>query len=113
MNNSKHLQFGKIQKSPLWEIKKIFYLDNSKNFHFGQFLIFRIRLILKIVNLGNSENVQFVKFQKISNLEYSKNFPNFTISKIIISVNWLIPKNFTFSKFYNLQNSKIHKFFIS
>ena len=67
------------EKFGIWKIKKNFNLKNHKIFHW------------KIWILENLKKFQFEKFQKIFNLiisktfnmKNSKNFANFTVSKII------------------------------
>ena len=69
------VQFGRFQK--------ISILKNPENLQFGEIRKFAIWKIPKIGNWEKSENLQFEEIRTISNLEISKNFPNFIISKII------------------------------
>ena len=77
MENSKHVEFGKFQNTPIWEIPKNSNSNTSINVIFEQKFKLLIWEILEIPNFENSKNsktFQFGKFQKNSNYENFKNF---------------------------------------
>ena len=94
-----NLQFGKFEKLSIWKIWKIsqilqfqkwFHFWNCsipKNSNFENLKNFKIK-IARGSNVENSKNLQLPKLQEfpiwnIPKIFNSKNFPNFTISKII------------------------------